>query len=718
MEQTTEKTKTAGTGFIGEMKNALLEFIRTPKRWIPTVILCGLWLVLSLLSGFGVNLPFFRFLYTLTYSNGGLYGGLIGAIGGIFGKAVFAALVTSIVVTICDKKNPFAGMDKGFSVVLTGASFSGLSAVAPFVIGAGSGLLVYFFFNITSSPVNCGVAVAGSVTALLAAGKQNGLLFSLIHTVIGKLSGKKLPSRAVISRALTGVAAGFAIGFALTFARYAWLLGLIGLLILAGGIVLAVIGNNGTKRTAATLALVLLVGLMVLPLTSVPVFADDDIGSYFFPDEYIPYRGHLTYSNGQHNKYGQPFPDVMDFNRNGYYDYYDLVIRQELSHNPDLLEMPESAVGIIAVSVTTAVIGSAAAAAAGAAVSAAAETGGALGSLLGAAEDLSPYVTRDGDGDLNVTDPATGEKILYQSNGDGTYTNPITGGTFSSAEELAAEIQHRAENADAIRAEAAENEAWNEAAREANSQVSFYDAEAKAEKAAAEAAAEHEAYIDKMYYKHGGEEGDVSSIKKEIIKETAEIEQQKAGYEARAEYADAGYNTAKEVETGADVAIDVLAEIDQTGVGKVVKDAYAVGKAAAGNAGEVMAGEKTVGAAFTQTIVESGVELGKNHAGGVAEKYAANVAGDGIKETTDTLLKGGTLEEARAKGEEAAIGGLVNATVDVAVDNLGDGLQEMTGFKGDGVLASAFGEDLTKDTAAEALKATAGDVIKNELGDD
>ena len=40
MEQTTEKTKTAGTGFIGEMKNALLEFIRTPKRWIPTMWIC------------------------------------------------------------------------------------------------------------------------------------------------------------------------------------------------------------------------------------------------------------------------------------------------------------------------------------------------------------------------------------------------------------------------------------------------------------------------------------------------------------------------------------------------------------------------------------------------------------------------------------------------------------------------------------------------------
>ena len=168
------------TGFFTALINELKNLLKNPKKLIPTFVLCAVWLVFSLMSGFGANIPVLRFFYTLTYANGGMFGGFFGIVGGIFGKAVFAAVVNTIVLSICEKKNPFSGLGKG----LKGTFAGGLYAVAPLFIGGGLGVLLYWFFNITSSPVNCAVAVVAAVGALSAIGKKNGLLFSLIFPLI------------------------------------------------------------------------------------------------------------------------------------------------------------------------------------------------------------------------------------------------------------------------------------------------------------------------------------------------------------------------------------------------------------------------------------------------------------------------------------------------------------------------------------------------------
>ncbi|MCQ2354337.1 MAG: hypothetical protein MJ102_04435, partial [Clostridia bacterium] len=394
--------------------------------------------------------------------------------------------------------------------------------------------------------------------------------------------------------------------------------------------------------------------------------------------------------------------------------------------------LPETVGGIIGVSLVTALIGGAAGAVASTAGSiigaAAGAAAGEAGSAAGAAAaeaagsglggfDFGPHIRVDGDGDLNVRDPATGEERLYKANGDGTYTNPLTGATYTPSE-LKDSIASREENADLIRQdEAVRKEAVTEQAED-NKNVSFYDAEAKAEKAAAEKEAEHDLYKEKMYFKHGVEEGDDKGVKRDILeKANAEYENQ-AKYEARAEYANAGYETAKETKQAADVAIDIMAEIDQTGMGKVVKDGYAVASSAAGNVGEVMAGEKSMGAALAQTVVDSTVELTKNHVDSGAGKFAANIFGDSAKEMSKEALKGGSLEDIRKAGEKGAISGAVNATVDVAFDGAGE-LASSAMKNGEKVIGKAFGEEITKETAANAAKTLANDAVKNTLsGDD
>lgn len=148
----TAQTAAKKRGFFGEFKSSVTDTLKHPLRLLPTIVLSVIWIVFSLLSALVTNTPVMRFLYALTYSNGGMYGGVLGAIGGIFGKAVFAAVVSSLVLSLFRKKKPSSGADSRRKGVIKKAASSGLAAIAPFLIGAGLGILLYLFFNVTSSP--------------------------------------------------------------------------------------------------------------------------------------------------------------------------------------------------------------------------------------------------------------------------------------------------------------------------------------------------------------------------------------------------------------------------------------------------------------------------------------------------------------------------------------------------------------------------------------
>ena len=93
-------------GFFTKLIEEVKDLIRHPKKLLPTIVLSIFWMVFPMLSAFGANIPILRFLYTLTYANGGMFGGFFGAVGGIFGKAVFATVVNTIILSLVAKKNP------------------------------------------------------------------------------------------------------------------------------------------------------------------------------------------------------------------------------------------------------------------------------------------------------------------------------------------------------------------------------------------------------------------------------------------------------------------------------------------------------------------------------------------------------------------------------------------------------------------------------------
>ncbi len=706
------------TALITELKNLL----KNPKKLIPTFALCGIWLVFSLMSGFGVNLPIFRFLYTLTYANGGMLGGFFGTVGGIFGKAVFAAVVNSVVLSICEKKNPFSGLQKKLKGIFTGSIF----ALAPLFIGGGLGVLLYWFFNITSSPVNCAVSVVAAVGTLSSMGKKNGLLFSLIFGAMSKLSGGKTPSVTAVNRVIMGFSLGFAVSFPITFARLPLLLFLMGLALLAAGIALVIVGKNGTKKIAATLALMLMVGASLLPVftvsvsaTELPAVSEEDGGD---PD-YIPYRGRITYKNGRKNEYGQPFPDLMDFDMDGEITFADMIIKSELTHNPDYLDQPGSPAAIAVIAVLTVLLGGGGAIAGTAAVSiigsaapevlggTVAETvGETVGSAISGMDDLGPHINRDSDGDLNVTDPATGEKRLYKNNGDGTYTNPMTGATYTESE-LRSSLESRADNADTIRQDAAVAKEAVTAQRKANQGLSQIAKDYEAQKAKQAAQAAHDEYVAKLGKRYDVTSGDEDDIRRKIGYEQGQAE---IAFYENMEIEDEIKNKqeyVETVETVADTSIDVLADV--TGR-KDIKAAYTMAKNTVARTTEAYVNDKNVGIGIVQGAMEGAIGVVQDNVDGAGAKLVVNVVGETYKEAMDATINGKDMTEAVMGG----IGkGLVNTGVDVGMDLVGDGVKGMMGDAADDAIKNALteGAEVTKGSIVDGAKALTNDLIKGGL---
>ena len=708
-------------GFIATLVNEVKDLIRHPKKLLPTIILSVVWMVFSMLSTFGVNIPILRFLYTLTYSNGGMFGGFFGAVGGIFGKAVFAAVVNTIVLSLVAKKNPFANAAKSLKGIFGKAAFSGLSAISPFLIGAGSGLVLYWFFNITSSPVNCSVAVVGAVGAFTALGKKNGLLTSLVYTVTGKLTKGKFPSQVTVNRTITGFSSGFALGLPLTFVRFGWLLFLVGALILTLGIVFSIVGKKGVKKMAATAAIFILMSAMMVPMFYTNVFAADSSlpkkqstsggrSTAITKDDpdYKPYRGYLTYTNGEKNKHGQPFPDLMDFNDDGEINWLDVAIQKELSHNPDWLDLPASKAAGAALAIITALLG-----AAGGAV------GGPLGSLLGSAaqaaasaaegalggtpdisgepeqkEDLGKYIRRDPDGDLYVKDPVTGKETLYVRQEDGRYRNTVSEQDYTLGE-INDMLSHAEDNKgyySDISKKQQEAVAYQHEHASDFSETSVKLAEETRQQK------EQEAKEDAIYqigYKHGVYNGDEDAIRERLEKNQATAESLNEAYHRSAAHIDTAVKVAEGAKKVADVAADVVATADKTGI---FKDVYSATTAAAGNAGEVMAGNMTAAEAVAKTAVEASTEIIKNRAQSTGAKFAANILGDSAQDATSAMLEGKNLDEVTDAAIEGAGRGLLDSTVDYAIS---------TGNK---AAASSGGTSL-----ADAGETLASDLVKSAL---
>ena len=71
---------------MAQIKAGVMDIIRHPAKLLPTIILSVIWMVISYLMAMGKDTAVVKWINTLTYASGGMYGGSLGAAGGIFGK--------------------------------------------------------------------------------------------------------------------------------------------------------------------------------------------------------------------------------------------------------------------------------------------------------------------------------------------------------------------------------------------------------------------------------------------------------------------------------------------------------------------------------------------------------------------------------------------------------------------------------------------------------
>ena len=228
---------------MAQIKAGVMDIIRHPAKLLPTIILSVIWMVISYLMAMGKDTAVVKWINTLTYASGGMYGGSLGAAGGIFGKAVFAAVLNTIVLSLWAGKNPFARDANGQSL-MTKATNKGMAKVAPFVIGLGVSLVLYYFFNVTSSTKNVMVGVMAAIGTIQAAQSSHGIIFSTVLFIIEKVSGGRTPSSSAVRNSLMGATAGFAICVPLTYLRQPLMIVAAGSAVLMLGILLAVLGQQ------------------------------------------------------------------------------------------------------------------------------------------------------------------------------------------------------------------------------------------------------------------------------------------------------------------------------------------------------------------------------------------------------------------------------------------------------------------------------------------
>lgn len=235
------------TSLMGQIKVGVMDIVHHPAKLLPTIILSVIWMAISWLMAMGNDLPAVRWLNKLTYASGGMYGGSLGAAGGIFGKAVFAAVLNTIVLSLWAGKNPFAKDAQGQSLMRKATS-SGMATVAPFIIGLGASFVLYYFFNVTGSTTNMMVGVVAAIGAIQAAQSSHGIIFSVVFFIVGKTSGGRAPSSTAVRNSLMGAAAGFALSVPLTYLHQPLLTASVGAAVLMLGILLSVLGQQKPAR--------------------------------------------------------------------------------------------------------------------------------------------------------------------------------------------------------------------------------------------------------------------------------------------------------------------------------------------------------------------------------------------------------------------------------------------------------------------------------------
>ena len=210
---------------------------KDPKRLIPAFVLAVVWLTLNILQACGINPIPTKILSFLTFSNGGMSGGVIGAIGGILGKGIFAGALVSL-IGLFTRKN--TSTKRSFKDTFSSAFGISLDTLWAYLTGIGAAMLLYLFISGGATRISFMGGIAAAFLAARAA-LNNGFL----RRLLGSFTKRKSPSSPNVSGLVRGLSVGFAASALIGLSNINLILIITGSVLLVGGIVMMILQATG-----------------------------------------------------------------------------------------------------------------------------------------------------------------------------------------------------------------------------------------------------------------------------------------------------------------------------------------------------------------------------------------------------------------------------------------------------------------------------------------
>ncbi len=296
------------------------------------------------------------------------------------------------------------------------------------------------------------------------------------------------------------------------------------------------------------------------------------------------------------------------------------------------------------------------------------------------------WMRYDSDGDIEATDPVNGKKRTFVHNGDGTYTDPISGATYTP-EELSEQIEHRADNAKTIGQDEAQFEQNVREDRQRNQERSDESSQLEKDLQRERQERSRKEKVERV----ATDLGMSGASEKQVIDELKRRMERDEDYRQKMnDYAQRRDTAVDILEATVDIADYTMAAGEAVVPGgKTVSATYKGIK----NTVSTMAEKGASWGSFTEGVIKGGTEAATTVMDAGIGKAATAFGGTVAGEVAEAVNDGGDLTDALVKGT-------VKGTFNAASGAIGDAYGDAVG--------GTYGEMLGKDSTIKKVAETAG----------
>jgi len=303
-----------------------------------------------------------------------------------------------------------------------------------------------------------------------------------------------------------------------------------------------------------------------------------------------------------------------------------------------------------------------------------------------AGSSLSRWLRFDGDGDIEATDPVNGQRRTFVKNGDGTYTDPVSGATYTP-EELSEQLEHRADNAKTIGQDEAQFEQNVREDRQHNQERSDESSQLEKDLQRERQERSRKEKVERV----ATDLGMSGASEKQVIDELKRRMERDEEYRQKMnDYAQRRDTAVDILEATVDIADYTMAAGEAVVPGgKTVSATYKGIK----NTVSTMAEKGASWGSFTEGVIKGGTEAATTVMDAGIGKAATAFGGTVAGEVAQAVNDGGDLTDALVKG---TVKGTFNAASGAVGDAYGD------------AVGGTYGEMLGKDSTIKKVAETAG----------